>query len=163
MTGHRGPTSGLPNVAVDLFAPRKGSVPVAHRISIEASGCWLWTGARSGSGYGNLWANGRNALAHRVVWESLVGPIPPGLTLDHLCRNQLCVNPDHLEVVTTKVNTMRGTSFAAVNARKTQCPRGHPYEGKNLIRYGNGRFCRACAQDRPRPTAIDHRTDVRVG
>lgn len=82
---------------------------------IDARGvCWEWTGARSRNGYGNVKIKGRNQVAHRAVWELLVGPIPAGLQLDHLCRNKGCVMPDHLEPVTPKENTRRGRLSAAV-------------------------------------------------
>ena len=116
---------------------------------IDASGdCWEWTGARIG-GYGRMWCNGKNKLAHRFVWESLVGPIPDGMTLDHLCRNPGCVNPDHLEVVTHRVNVLRGCSPSARHARKTQCPQGHPYDEKNAYLGPSGRrYCRQCGRER---------------
>jgi hypothetical protein len=72
------------------------------------SGCWLWGGGwDSGNGYGKVWWC-RAAMAHRVVYEVLVGPIPEGLVLDHGCRTRPCCNPDHLEPVTVAVNTNRG-------------------------------------------------------
>lgn len=97
---------------------------------IDASGdCWLWMGERNGKGYGRLPVRKgdrvRLQTAHRLVWEILCGPIPPGHQLDHLCRVRLCVNPDHLEPVPPRVNGLRGYSFAAVNARKAACKRGH--------------------------------------
>lgn len=91
--------------------------------------CWLWTAGTNGlterNGYGRIWVVDRDVLAHRWSYEALVGPIPEGLELDHLCRVHLCVRPSHLEPVTTRVNNLRGTSVAAVNALKTHCPQGH--------------------------------------
>lgn len=92
---------------------------------VDASApCWVWTAASAGKGYGKftLSANGktRYPLAHRYSWELLVGPIPEGMTLDHLCKNRKCVNPDHLEVVTQAVNCLRGESPPARNARKKE-------------------------------------------
>jgi len=87
------------------------------------NGCWEWTAYILPNGYG--WfglvtgANQRNALAHRVAYEFVVGPVPTGLQLDHLCRNRRCVNPDHLEPVTRRENILRGQSLMAHNARKT--------------------------------------------
>jgi hypothetical protein len=114
---------------------------------VDASGvCWEWTASDDGAkGYGRF----DHQSAHRWAYEFLVGPIPEGMTLDHLCLNKRCVNPDHLEVVTAGVNTLRGGSVAAVNARKTHCPAGHPYEGDNLRVYirpsGHAmRTCKAC-------------------
>lgn len=86
-------------------------------------------------------------MAHRVAYELLIGPIPAGMTLDHLCRNRLCVNPVHLEAVTNRVNILRGTSPAAIHARKVACPNGHPYSGRE--RRGT-RICHTCMAARKR-------------
>jgi hypothetical protein len=107
--------------------------------------CWLWRGGPKDPGvYGQFTLHGRQELAHRFAYESLVGPIPSRHTLDHLCRNPRCVNPEHLEPVTHRENILRGTSPAAANARKTHCPRGHPYDEENTVMYRGGRYCRAC-------------------
>lgn len=109
--------------------------------------CWRWTGAvdRGGSGYGRVQWNGVERRPHRVFYEMFYGPIPEGLTIDHLCRNHMCVNPTHLEAVTSRVNTLRGNWPAAVNSRKSTCPRGHAYSGTNL--YGR-RICHECERIR---------------
>lgn len=74
----------------------------------EQTGCWTWTGTRMiTAGYGQIGRNGDNLPAHRAMWEHFKGPIPEGLVIDHLCLNRLCVNPDHLEVVTYSVNNER--------------------------------------------------------
>ena len=84
-------------------------------------------------------------FAHRVVYEILVGPIPVGLELDHLCRNRACVNPDHLEPVTTRTNLLRGYSPWACRARQTHCKRGHEFTPENTYGTGDGRrYCRTC-------------------
>lgn len=109
-------------------------------------GCWLWTGNLQSGGYGHaMVGNGRGALAHRHVYELLVGPIPEGLHLDHLCRVRNCVRPDHLEPVTPAVNTLRGEGYSAVNARKTHCPNGHEYD---WVRSDGRRWCRICLRER---------------
>jgi len=79
------------------------------KFEIDESGCWVWRGSRFRTGYANI-ANdpGKTRLAHRVVYEALVGPIPQGLVLDHLCRVRHCINPEHLELVTGLENTRRG-------------------------------------------------------
>lgn len=87
--------------------------------------CWLWKASTTTLGYGQVQFEGRLRRAHRVVFETLVGPIPPGLQLDHLCRNPGCVNPAHLEPVTPRENTLRGLAPSAVNSRKIHCPQGH--------------------------------------
>ena len=109
-------------------------------------GCWIWTACKTKFGYG-WFQMGRQAgprLAHRLAYESAVGPVPEGLTLDHLCRNRACVNPAHLEPVSRGTNVLRGVGFSAENARKTHCSSGHPYSGDNLDRRPKSRRCREC-------------------
>lgn len=110
------------------------------------SGCWLWGASGNRSGYGQVRADGRLQVAHRVVYGLLVGKIPEGLTLDHICRNRACVNPDHLEPVSGKENILRGKGPCALNAAKTHCKRGHPLSGGNVrpIAGRVGRQCIAC-------------------
>lgn len=114
---------------------------------VDATGdCWEWTGTRS-LGYGRFMvSNDRHMTwAHRAAWELLVGPIPDGLQLDHLCRNRGCVNPDHLEPVTSRLNTLRSPIGAGAKARVTHCPAGHEYTAENTRRSKrNQRTCRAC-------------------
>jgi HNH endonuclease len=90
---------------------KAGGIPIEERFwrYVDADGpCWLWTGTRIGrTGYGHISLNGQTTLAHRWAWEFLIGPIPKGMQLDHLCRVKCCVNPDHLEVVTPSENTRR--------------------------------------------------------
>ena len=102
--------------------------------------CWNWKGYKL-RGYSQFRVNGRNLQAHRFAYEVFKGKIPESLTIDHLCRNRMCVNPDHLEAVTVKVNELRGETIAAKNVKKTHCPKGHPYSGTNSR--GN-RVCRIC-------------------
>src|SRR4051812_20976301 len=93
-------------------------IPIQDRIFlyVDAMGdCWAWTGPRNKAGYGYITVQRASRLAHRVVWELLVGPILKGLVADHLCRNHVCVNPDHLEMVTRKVNNLRGATLAYFN------------------------------------------------
>lgn len=94
--------------------------------------CWQWTGSTLNTDYGRFSWRGRTLLAHRVAYELLVGPIPEGLTLDHLCRNRTCVSPFHLEAVSGRVNTLRSDSPSALNALKTECVNGHPYTEGNV-------------------------------
>lgn len=106
------------------------------------TGCWLWLGTTTQSGYGQFSIDSVATYAHRFSYESFVGPIPDGLQLDHLCRVRCCCNPHHLEPVTGKVNTNRGVRHEST---KTHCPKGHPYDVANTKRYKNNRQCRACA------------------
>jgi hypothetical protein len=112
--------------------------------------CLVYVGKLNG-GYGRLSDEGKDKYAHRVAWEAQRGPVPEGLELDHLCRNRACVNVDHLELVTHRVNGERGESFAARNGRKTQCPHGHEYTPENTyIGPSGSRFCRECHRARNR-------------
>ena len=78
---------------------------------IDGSKCWFWTGWNSGNGYGKVSVEGKAMMAHRAVYEMLVGPIPDGLILDHGCRHRACCNPAHLEPVTVLINTLRGDAI----------------------------------------------------
>ena len=103
--------------------------------------CWPWTGGVNSNGYGRVTIAARAQQAHRVAYESLVGSIPSGLELDHLCRNRLCCNPSHLEPVTHRENMLRSTALI------THCPQGHAYVFAASIHSRHGRFCRACQRD----------------
>lgn len=123
----------------------------------ETTGCWVWQAAFT-TGYAWFNVDGTPQLGHRVAYEMLVGPIPEWLTLDHLCRNRACVNPEHLEPVTLAENKRRGESPAAINARKTHCPQGHPYDEENTHVTTEGyRDCRTCARERHRQIAAADR------
>ena len=100
--------------------------------------CWLWTGCLNHRGYG---AYGR-FKAHRIVHLMFGGSFAPGYETDHLCRVHNCVNPKHIEAVPKRVNILRGESFSAKNAAKTQCPYGHPY-GLS----GGRRSCLECRKE----------------
>ncbi len=105
------------------------------------SGCILWNAALTDDGYGTLSVKGKQHRAHRVAYELEIGPIPPGLQPDHLCRTHSCINTRHMELVTSRENTLRGVGITAQQARRTACPRGHPY---SPVRRGNSRVCRIC-------------------
>jgi hypothetical protein len=120
----------------------------AEKHVVADSGCWEWIAGRFGGPngrYGSFSVKKTPVLAHRMAYELFKGPIPPGLQIDHLCRNTICVNPDHLEAVTPRVNVHRSLSPVAANARKTHCIQGHPLSGSNLYVPKPGvRSCRAC-------------------
>lgn len=133
--------------------------PVARFWSYvtKTEGCWLWTGKIEATGYGRFWDGQSSVGAHRFSYELLVGPIPDGLTLDHLCHNRdpscpngsaclhrRCVRPGHLEPATRQENNLRGNSYSGRNARKTHCPQGHPYDEANTYWYKGWRKCRIC-------------------
>lgn len=113
---------------------------------VDVGDCWEWTGFKE-LGYGRVGRNSRGGWAHRHAYEMLVGPIPSGMQIDHLCRNRGCVNPDHMEVVTLVENVMRGEGPSAKNARKTHCKRGHPFDEENTkVRANGSRRCLACVR-----------------
>ncbi len=119
----------------------------------EKTGCWHWMGYTDKDGYGKFHYRDNGSKidwrAHRYGYEILRESIPSGLVTDHLCRQRDCVNPWHLEVVKPIVNYRRGNGprgiAAKINREKTHCPRGHAYEGWNLIVFNSGsRACRKC-------------------
>ena len=111
-------------------------------------GCWLWTGALTSGGYGSTTLDGKWSSVHRAVLR-LTGARVDG-DVDHLCRNRACCNPLHLDVVSSRENTIRGATLAAENAAKTHCPRGHEYAGSNVVFRSGKRVCRACMNARRR-------------
>lgn len=106
-----------------------------------ANECWLWLGAVS-KGYGNFSIKAEGFQAHRVSFHLYKGSLVPGLQIDHLCRVKTCVNPDHLEQVSPRENTLRGTGITARLAKKETCPRGHLYELRK--RKDGARICAQC-------------------
>jgi hypothetical protein len=116
---------------------------------VDAHGdCWEWTGAKA-NGYGRFHDGTHVVSAHRYAYQHLVGTIPEGMVLDHLCRVRHCCNPDHLRVITHRENTLCGYNSPATNARKTHCLRGHPLTGDNIrIRAHGDRFCKECRRIR---------------
>jgi len=126
------------------------------KVHRQPEGCWRWTGAKN-QGYGAFHATpNRTIPAHRYAYELLRGPIPPGLTIDHLCRVRDCVNPDHMEPVSRGENVLRGESLPAQNKRRDCCKNGHLLTGTNVkIEISHDRTSRRClvcrrARDRER-------------
>lgn len=110
--------------------------------------CWIWQGKLK-DGYGRFDFDGVTQRAHRVGYMLFVGPIPPGVVLDHVCRVRKCANPQHVEPVTQRENIMRGSNHVAIRARTTHCPAGHAYDEANTYRdKKNRRYCRACRRAR---------------
>ena len=126
------------------------TIETRHRFNAKVQvgdGCWLWLGCTLRNGYGQFFYNGRTETAHRAAVMLDGRHIPEGMQVDHLCSVRACVRPDHLEVVTPRENTLRASKGAAqANARKSECLRGHPLDGDNLIVKARGRNCRACSR-----------------
>ena len=111
---------------------------------VEKDGCWVWGGTTFSSGYGSIY-DGKTRRVHRWSYEHFVGPIPDGLVIDHLCRNILCVNPEHLEPVTPGENTKRGLR----GVLRTHCAQGHEMTEDNTYMASKSggytqRVCRTC-------------------
>lgn len=157
---------------IGAFVQLNPGNPTHHKVRdfplgyvVLGNGCWEWVGARHSAGYGVTTAkdvHGRSytEYAHRFMYERAHGPIPTGLEIDHLCRNRLCVRPDHLEAVTHRVNVHRGMVGETMN--RTHCKYGHPLTGNNVYpkKRPDGRVrrdCRACARVREKEK---YRTDA---
>ncbi|OFV75372.1 HNH endonuclease signature motif containing protein [Rhodococcus erythropolis] len=132
----------------------------------KTDGCWTWTASRNKGGYGQVNIRGEVLLAHRLAYTLKHGLVEPELVMDHLCRTRACVNPDHLEPVTQKINVQRGILPLVAgrhNAIKTECPRKHPLDSNNLVpaQLALGkRTCLACS--RARGYLAKHDDDLQV-
>ena len=120
------------------------------KVEVLNNGCWEWTAHRNHDGYGRIGVGSRSdgtrrlVYLHRWVYEQMVGPVPDGLEIDHLCRNRACIRLEHLDVVTHRENMRRG-----IQAQQTHCLRGHEYSEENTYwRNGNQRSCRECTRRR---------------
>jgi hypothetical protein len=139
---------------------------IADKIDVTGS-CWLWTGAKDYGGYARIaypFGKRETPVAHKVIYRMLVGEVPEGMQLDHLCRIRHCVNPDHLEPVTAWENAMRSPIHPAyVNSRKTHCPQGHEYAGANLGRCPRKgvRYCKECKRVKAREWGRRKRAEAR--
>lgn len=129
-----------------------------QRVVVNEFGCWIWTGQKQDSGYGRLGIDGTTKVAHKFIYEQLVGPVPKGMVLDHLCHTESdcpggpecphrpCVNPEHLEPVSPKENIRRGRT-GQLEAQRTHCPQNHAYTPENTRINGKSRQCRKCGRD----------------
>lgn len=130
----------MPNLEERFFA----------HVTEDPGGCWLFDKTND-KGYSSFTVNRAPVEGHRWCYIFLIGDVPVGLTLDHLCRVRACVNPWHLDVVPHRINILRGVGPAAVNARKTQCVSGHPFTSSNTYVSDDGkRQCRTCRARRAR-------------
>jgi hypothetical protein len=128
--------------------------PLADRLRALSlvdpiTGCWIWQASKNRQGYGKFQLpqpENRTVGAHRASYQTFRGEIPAGLQIDHLCRKPACINPDHMEVVTPRENTLRGTCQSAKNARKVVCACGHEFSASKIGR--KRRYCLVCIQNR---------------
>lgn len=143
----------------ELFTERRKAAFFKRIAGTRLDECWPWIGHRSKYGYGGFSINEKDKIyainAHRISYALFFGEIPNSLTVDHLCRNRICVNPYHLRAVTNRQNILAGMCEAAQNARKIRCKRGHLLRGSNLLLAGISgnhkkirRICRTCAKIR---------------
>jgi hypothetical protein len=133
---------------------------LAAQLVLHENGCWMWTGATVATHYGGIHVDGKNRTVHRVVYELLIGPVPAGLEIDHLCRVTRCANPEHLEPVTGAENMRRMLAFHDTG----YCPHGHQFgvAGNDYRRPDGTRECRPCnrresAERRQRQAAAEGR------
>lgn len=106
---------------------------VSEELFYEGTPCWIWQKCLAGGGYGQFSALNKRMFAHREFYKLLVGEVPRGMQLDHLCRNRACCSPWHLEAVTQQENMLRGRA-GCNNYEKTQCVRGHEFDEGNTMR-----------------------------
>ncbi len=138
---------------------RKQDARFWRQVNVSGS-CWIWTGIIDHKGYGQFAANHKKHLAaHRWAYEALVGPIKEGLVVDHLCRNRACCNPDHMELVTTKENVLRGEGITAQNARRVACCCGHEYSVCHRKNGRSYRFCKRCKNEHQREKRREKRIE----
>lgn len=147
------PAMSQPNYGqshADYYDRRDWCKIVSRLIIDDTTGCWNYTRHLNKGGYGAITTSKFGSIhekyIHRAMYRFLIGPIPKGLHIDHLCRNRGCGNPMHMEAVTAAVNVLRGVGPCSINAGKTHCSNGHPYDGHNLIikKRRTGLVYRAC-------------------
>ena len=127
--------TGWPRLTFEDFCSRAES-----KIQYNDNGCWDWDGVKDRNGYSNGSVMGINTLMHRFFYRILVGEVPDGLELDHLCRRRGCINPDHLEPVTHAENMRR--------SKRTECRKGgHAYSEHGFVNSNGDRECRICSRE----------------
>ena len=148
----------MKTVSLQLAKELKVKKRFMKYVSINPNGCWDWTGGKNRQGYGHFHLDG-DWRAHRAAWLLFKGPLPE-LQLDHLCRNRACVNPEHLEPVTNRINVMRGILGEVSRARqlsKTHCPRSHEYTIENTRLYKGSRICKECSKKSARASWMKYK------
>jgi hypothetical protein len=112
--------------------------------------CWNWKGYLQPNGYAAYGSKKNRDYAHRISYRLFKGEIPNGLDIDHLCRNRKCINPEHLEAVSRRINLLRGIGFPSIEAAQTHCIHGHEFNQVNTNFNSGKRKCRACDAERHR-------------
>lgn len=143
--------------SASALTDRESNLPFLNARFDRGPGCWLWTGPIMATGYGQANLPTGRTMAHRAVYELLVGAIPDGLHIDHVCHNEdtacpgrstcmhrRCVNPQHLEPVTPGVNVLRGRTIVAAGVARRTCPRGHEYDVELIRGERRWRRCSIC-------------------
>lgn len=134
---------------------------IARKTVEHSTGCWEFRGAQQSGGYGvvgyRTGGRTKTEYVHRVAYRALRGEIPPGLQLDHLCRNRQCWNPEHLDPVPHRVNGLRGMAPTVVAHRAGRCLRGHAQTAENVYAYGGKRQCAVCARETARRRTAERR------
>lgn len=138
----------MPDLKFDTYAKRFLSLEdrfMEKVFMVPESTCWFWTGYHDRDGYAMSSINDVPLAAYRMAYKLFVGELTKGMCLDHICRQRGCVNPKHMEEVTSKENTRRSPiAPAAINAQKTHCPRGHELTEGNIVTSMKGRNCLIC-------------------
>lgn len=134
------------NSTLDQFPLRHVRTVTAEEkfflLTTATKSCWWWEGPTNDNGYGVLSHDYQETYVHRWIWEHLIGRIPKGMTIDHRCTNKVCVNPEHLEVVTRRENNLRR------HGNRVFCNRGHSMSDAYERPDGGGRMCRTCVNIR---------------
>lgn len=155
----------MPLITIYLDENGKNSVESVMATVVRGESCWQWPFPGQAGRYKKIEIQGKKHYLHRLVYEQLVGEIPEGYEVDHLCRNPSCCNPEHLEAVPKQVNILRGDSMAARWARRTHCEKGHPLDDENTRIYQkHGKPIRKCAIcQREKRREVYARDQARIG
>ena len=128
------------------------------KIDILPNGCWQWMGSKDTRGYGRIRDfNSKIVKAHRISYEYYCGDIPIGREIDHLCSNHSCINPEHLEAVSHRVNVLRGVGIAANYAKRQTCSNGHLFSSNNTLIENGARRCKICRTEQLRRNYLNRR------
>lgn len=141
-----------------IYTKTPPEVRMARRVTQDANGCLIFDGTPTNSGYGLFYDGTKERLVHRWAYEHHYGPIPAGLVINHLCRQKMCVNPEHLEAVTQRENTRYSDSQLGIRSAATHCPQGHAYTPDNLVK-NTHRKCKTCHREKARAQAAARRKE----